>query len=116
VPRFRESTEYAPGLNGRAVGRVTKARPWLADALCADHDVDMWFPEPGHEGRQTAVKARRICQACPVQLQCLAANIHEEHGIYGGATERQRRQIRGLVAQWGHAQVVVEILNDDEVA
>jgi WhiB family redox-sensing transcriptional regulator len=40
-------------------------------------------------------KARKICNACPVADQCLehALDNRIEHGVWGGASERQRRRI-----------------------
>jgi WhiB family redox-sensing transcriptional regulator len=39
--------------------------------------------------------ARRICATCPVKEQCLEhALAHRiDHGVWGGASERERRRI-----------------------
>ena len=39
--------------------------------------------------------ARRICASCPVQAPCLeyALTHHIDHGVWGGASERERRRI-----------------------
>lgn len=100
MPRFRESTEFAPGLNGRTLGRIAEPRPWLAEAACADHDADLWFPPDGALGRSIAAQAKAICHVCPVRLDCLAGAVarYEEFGIYGGTSERERRELRRQVA------------------
>lgn len=65
--------------------------PWMADAVCRETDPDLWFPELG----STAKAAKRICGRCPVAAECLAYAIeHQEMGIWGGTSEKQRRRIR----------------------
>lgn len=67
---------------------------WMADALCAQTDPDLWFPEAGH----TYTDAKKICAACPVQQQCTEqAQLVERglshpyrHGAWGGLTPRPR--------------------------
>ncbi len=66
--------------------------PWTADALCAQTDADLWYPELGSPARA----AKMICRACPVTTECLdyALTHHEAYGIWGGLSERQRRRLR----------------------
>lgn len=68
------------------------ALPFADDALCAQVDPDLWFPEKG----TTGVEARELCGRCDVQAACLAwALEHDERwGVWGGATERQRALMR----------------------
>ena len=40
---------------------------WMADALCASRDPELWFP--GTSG--SSLPAIRICRQCPVRLPCL---------------------------------------------
>lgn len=65
---------------------------WQADGACREHDGDAWFPGRG----ESTAKARRICMGCPVREECLA--YAEENlikfGIWGGLSERQRRDRR----------------------
>ena len=42
---------------------------WAEDALCAQTDPDLWYPELG--GHAQAALARRICGICPVRAECL---------------------------------------------
>ncbi|GAA4706488.1 WhiB family transcriptional regulator [Streptomyces youssoufiensis] len=75
--------------------RGTTPAPWAASALCAQVDPELFFPEIGGS---SAVTARRICAACPVRAECLAAALFEEgdcapsyrHGIRGGLSPRAR--------------------------
>lgn len=64
---------------------------WHDDALCAETDPDMWFPEKGGSTKP----AKRICGDCLVQAECLeyALDVKERFGIWGAASERDRRRI-----------------------
>lgn len=70
---------------------------WQDDALCSTPTYakqrDLWFPTPGDT--RTAGEAKRVCQACPVIYLCRAWSLqqHEDVGIWGGLSERERRQI-----------------------
>ena len=68
---------------------------WMQDAECAigGYDRDLWFPEPGY---YFPTQVKRICKTCPVKQQCLDFADQEgyDYGIWGGLTERERRQIK----------------------
>lgn len=65
--------------------------PWMADAACAQVDPELWFPEKGG----TSSIAKRICRTCPVQALCLEYALeHHELGVWGGTSEKQRKQMR----------------------
>ena len=73
--------------------------PWADDALCAQTDPDIWFPEIG--GHREAAMARRICRACPVRTECLDYALAGADtwngfttGIWGGTSPAERKQIR----------------------
>jgi WhiB family redox-sensing transcriptional regulator len=65
---------------------------WMMKAACRKVDPDIFFPNDGM-GVQTAQK---ICAGCEVAGICLdyALSNHINHGVYGGASERERRRIR----------------------
>jgi WhiB family redox-sensing transcriptional regulator len=67
---------------------------WTADALCAQVDPEMFFPENGG----TSEPAKAICRRCPVRAECLeyALDHGERYGIFGGLSERERRKIEKL--------------------
>ena len=69
---------------------------WRARARCTQTDPELWFPEKGkHEGGA----AKSICAECEVRAQCLAYALEhpELDGIWGGLTERERREPRRLL-------------------
>lgn len=66
--------------------------PWIDRAACHDVDQRVFFPERG----ETQALAKRICKDCEVRHECLdyALRANEKHGVWGGLSVRQRRQIR----------------------
>ncbi len=64
---------------------------WQNQALCRGVDTDVFFPATDEE----AGEAKEICGACPVRETCLehALTVREREGVWGGATERERRRI-----------------------
>lgn len=71
---------------------------WHDDAACRDTDPDAFFPEPGPGARDAIATARRVCARCPVRQQCrdFADTQGEPFGIWGGATEQERRPARRI--------------------
>lgn len=65
---------------------------WRADAACRGLDTAMFYPGPGADMAQ----ARAVCASCDVSLECLryALDHDEKFGIFGGRSERQRKQMR----------------------
>ena len=65
--------------------------PWMDDALCAQVDTEIFFPEKGG----TTKPAKAVCSRCPVKEPCLADAIehHERYGVRGGKSERERRAL-----------------------
>ncbi|ALL79995.1 hypothetical protein AD006_32625 (plasmid) [Pseudonocardia sp. EC080610-09] len=65
---------------------------WRDRGLCAQTDPEAFFPEKGGSTRP----AKRTCDRCEVRSDCLAYALeHDERfGIWGGKSERERRQIR----------------------
>jgi hypothetical protein len=65
--------------------------PWTDDALCAQVDNDLFFPEKGGSPQG----AKNVCGQCPVRSQCLryALENNEAFGIWGGLSARERRRI-----------------------
>ena len=71
--------------------------PIFPDAACTTSDLgpDAWFPV-GPEGWVRALQAIAVCRSCPSQGSCAewATARPDVFGIWGGTTERQRRDIR----------------------
>ena len=64
---------------------------WMVHGKCRGADPSTFFPSDG-----TGVeRAQRICGSCPVQVECLEYALEHriEHGVWGGASERERRRI-----------------------
>lgn len=61
---------------------------------CATTDPEIFFPEKGAKGQSTYVvnAARRMCAGCPYKQPCLEWAVeHDEMGIWGGTTAKERR-------------------------
>ncbi len=65
--------------------------PWMNDGSCRNHPPEVFFPS---DGVGVAV-AQRICATCPVRERCLEYALENriDHGVWGGASERERRRI-----------------------
>lgn len=64
---------------------------WMARGNCRDEPPSMFFPSDG-----VGVElARRVCETCPVKSPCLEYALRNsiDHGVWGGASERERRRI-----------------------
>ena len=74
----------------------------MADGECVGLDPDLWFPGKGHGGPHNG-EARAACRRCPVQVQCLnyALDNGEKYGMWGGATEKERRGMRSSNSKKG---------------
>jgi len=71
--------------------RGPRGLAWRQKAACRGVDPDIFFPVSDEE----AEDAKAICRSCPVQAACLewALDSREKDGVWGGATERERRRI-----------------------
>lgn len=72
---------------------------WQQLGACRAVDSSIFFPplhfehKPDREAREA--KAKAICATCPVRIECLdwALTTHEPHGVWGGMSELERRQV-----------------------
>jgi WhiB family redox-sensing transcriptional regulator len=72
---------------------MTPNRPgWMRRAACAGVEVEVFFPD----ARASSERARRICESCPVQAECLSFAVADRTtvGIWGGTDEAERRRLR----------------------
>jgi WhiB family redox-sensing transcriptional regulator len=64
---------------------------WMLQARCREAAPGEFFPSDG----VGVDRARRICDDCPVKIDCLeyALTYRIDHGVWGGCSERERRRI-----------------------
>ena len=64
---------------------------WMLRAHCRSLAASAFFPSDG----VGVDKARQVCSECAVQPDCLeyALTYRIDHGVWGGASERERRRI-----------------------
>jgi WhiB family redox-sensing transcriptional regulator len=65
---------------------------WMAKGKCREMDPAIFFPSDG-VGVQAA---QRICSDCECKAQCLEYALvnRVDHGVWGGASERERRRLQ----------------------
>jgi WhiB family redox-sensing transcriptional regulator len=58
---------------------------------CRGLDADIFYPDDDDE----ALEAKSVCAECGVRVACLefALQAREKAGVWGGATERERRRM-----------------------
>lgn len=88
--------------------------PWVAGALCAQVDPELFFPDKGGNVRD----ARRICARCEVLDECgeYALERPELDGVWGGLTTRQRRTVRRARKSQGEAPLTAARARGEEAA
>lgn len=66
---------------------------WRSLAACAGIDPEIFYP--ASEDEADARPAKLVCAECEVREACLehALIVREKDGIWGGATERERRRM-----------------------
>ena len=76
---------------------------WQLKAACRGPQAAVFFPPPRFERKDEKLerehRAKAICEQCSVTEACLdyALSIREPHGIWGGVTEAERRQMLALI-------------------
>jgi len=73
--------------------KIPKPPAWMAEALCAQVDAEMFFPEK--QGAHNRA-AKRTCLRCDVRTECLDYAVKHKiaWGIWGGKSDRERRSLR----------------------
>ncbi len=70
---------------------------WRNRAACRDTDPDLFFPV-GTTGQavEQIEAAKSVCAQCAAQPECLefALATNQESGVWGGASEEERRKLR----------------------
>lgn len=65
--------------------------PWRQHAACRGLDPEIFYPASDEESGT----AKAVCAQCPVNTACLdhALGSRERDGVWGGATEKERRRL-----------------------
>jgi WhiB family redox-sensing transcriptional regulator len=68
-------------------------QPWRIAAACRGLDPLIFYPVTDED--HDAEPAKSVCAECAVRESCLeyALGTREKDGVWGGATERERRRI-----------------------
>ncbi len=84
---------------GGELATRTLVEAWQDRAACRGPQAAVFFP-PTHSERKDEklareARAKAICKACTVRVECLeyAIAIREPHGIWGGLNETERKQL-----------------------
>jgi WhiB family redox-sensing transcriptional regulator len=64
---------------------------WMRHGSCRSYPPEAFFPSDG----VGVDEAKAICAGCPVSALCLEYALEHriDHGVWGGASERQRQRI-----------------------
>jgi WhiB family redox-sensing transcriptional regulator len=67
---------------------------WMVDAACVEVGPGLFYPR-GEGGFNEYDEARKVCGACPVQVDCLeyALEVDDRHGMWGGLTPNERAKV-----------------------
>jgi predicted Fe-S protein YdhL (DUF1289 family) len=73
-------------------------------AACAGYPSEMFFSDDRAPDAFWMTRVRIVCATCPVRRECLDhgtrldyAHPRDEHGVYAGMTDAQRRSLRRTV-------------------
>ncbi|WP_297566070.1 WhiB family transcriptional regulator [uncultured Arcanobacterium sp.] len=71
---------------------------WQVKGTCSTMDPEFFFHPEGERGgprRRRIERAKRICQHCPVILECreYALDHREPYGVWGGMSEEERSRV-----------------------
>lgn len=89
-------TPYAPSAD------LPVNTDWRAHSACKDEDPELFFPI-GNTGPALLQieEAKAVCRNCPVMERCLqwALESGQEHGVWGGTDEDDRRRMKRRAAR-----------------
>lgn len=100
---------------------------WHNHAQCRDMDQEIFYGEDDRTGKarhhpnltvDEVARARRVCNACPVQMACLEWAIvnREEFGIWGGSTAGQRKRwIKAYEEEQNNVLLLAEDVIEDDI-
>ena len=76
-----------------ALAAVDTSGQWYLHGACRGLDSAIFYPDP--DVAEDVARALAVCAGCDVRETCLAHALgrREFTGIWGGTTERERRQV-----------------------
>src|SRR5215211_3781838 len=88
------------------------AMDWRNRSACLDEDPELFFPI-GNTGPAILQieEAKQVCRRCEVREQCLAWALEagQDHGVWGGLSEDERRALKRRNARQQPATVVGDL-------
>lgn len=91
---------WNPGYNARI--EPEPADDWRNRAACRQEDPELFFPT-GNTGPWVHIidEAKSVCRRCPSMDACLewALEAGQDHGVWGGLTEDERRAMKRRAAR-----------------
>lgn len=96
APNLTDSGKVAQKVGELAISTRSYSRSeiikgdWMVENICENSDID-FFPSDA----SGVTLAKDICRKCPVQAECLEYALinREEHGVWGGTSERARKKM-----------------------
>lgn len=85
-----------------------RVEDWRNGAACQDQNPELFFGGgDGEPALGQVAQAERVCSQCPVRQACLnwAVVKGEQHGVWGGLSESERRTAKRRRASQ-HAETV----------
>ena len=78
---------------------------WWDRAACVGADAELFFPlGDGPATKHTLNEAKAVCNGCPVVSECLTwAMSMDVTGVWGGLSDRERRDLRKRRVHVEHA-------------
>jgi len=65
---------------------------WMAEAKCRGMNTNIFYPPRGDTTGYAA--AKKVCEGCPVILECRVTHASAHDGIFGGMSARERKRWR----------------------
>ncbi len=81
---------------------IVREETWQEKAACRGPHATVFFPPDTFERKEQKelreTRAKAICAQCSVKQPCLdmAIRIREQHGIWGGLNEIERKAVGGI--------------------
>ncbi|MGW2844406.1 WhiB family transcriptional regulator [Streptomyces sp. NPDC001274] len=96
-------------VTGRRTTPAAADSDWRVRGACQGIDPELFWPKgESHPARAQAEQAKQVCRTCQVRRQCLewAVEAREDFGVWGGLSERERRQVhRRKARSYGQNEV-----------